>query len=101
MTLSEIIEQLESCGFTCEAGPLENNVAWRQLRGMNKNTISVVLFDSDNWETLYVLEMVSVPRVGEEITLNDECYEVTYVTWHINASDPADNEVQLGLKKLP
>lgn len=32
MTLAEIVEQLESCGFECEAGKLENSVAFRELR---------------------------------------------------------------------
>jgi hypothetical protein len=31
MTLKEIVEQLRSCGFECEAGPLENNVAFIAL----------------------------------------------------------------------
>jgi hypothetical protein len=32
MTLAEIIEQLEACGYECEAGPLENNVVWQELK---------------------------------------------------------------------
>jgi hypothetical protein len=31
MTLQEIVEQLRACGFECEAGPLENNVAFQEL----------------------------------------------------------------------
>jgi hypothetical protein len=31
MTLQEIVDQLKGCGFTCEAGPLENNVAFIAL----------------------------------------------------------------------
>lgn len=30
--LSELIRQLESCGYRCEAGPLENNLAYIELR---------------------------------------------------------------------
>ncbi len=30
-SLKEIVEQLVSCGYTCEAGPLENNVDFRTL----------------------------------------------------------------------
>lgn len=30
-TLNEIVEQLKSCGYECEAGPLENNVAFQKL----------------------------------------------------------------------
>lgn len=32
MTLSEIVDQLESCGYTCEAGPLSHNVAFIELK---------------------------------------------------------------------
>lgn len=32
MTISEIVEQLETCGYKCEAGPLENNVAFLELK---------------------------------------------------------------------
>jgi hypothetical protein len=31
MTLKEIVEQLKSCRYECEAGPLENNVAFIEL----------------------------------------------------------------------
>lgn len=31
MSLREIVQQLEMCGFTCEAGPLENNAAFLAL----------------------------------------------------------------------
>ena len=37
MTLKEIVEQLELCGFECEAGPLENNVAFIELKEMANN----------------------------------------------------------------
>lgn len=32
MTLKEIVEQLESCEFTCEGGPLEDNLAFIALK---------------------------------------------------------------------
>ena len=32
MLIDEAIEQIESCKFTCEGGPLENNLAWKRLR---------------------------------------------------------------------
>nr|WP_306292000.1 DUF2829 domain-containing protein [Bacillus sonorensis] len=31
MKLNEIVDQLKDCGFECEAGPLENNVAFVEL----------------------------------------------------------------------
>ncbi|WP_332648876.1 hypothetical protein [Lysinibacillus sp. 54212] len=30
--LKEIVEQLESCGYVCVAGPLENNTAFVRLK---------------------------------------------------------------------
>lgn len=30
--LKEIVEQLESCKYECQAGPLENNVAFIELK---------------------------------------------------------------------
>ena len=35
-TLIEIIAQLESCGYQCEAGALENNVEFKRLKEMVK-----------------------------------------------------------------
>jgi hypothetical protein len=34
MTLAEIVKQLESCNYECEAGPLANNVAFIALKNM-------------------------------------------------------------------
>lgn len=31
MTLKQIVDQLKSCGFQCEAGPLELNTAFIEL----------------------------------------------------------------------
>lgn len=36
MNLSEIVKQLESCEYTCEAGTLENNIAFQVLRRMSR-----------------------------------------------------------------
>lgn len=33
-TLSQIVEQLRSCGYVCEAGPLEGNEAFIALERM-------------------------------------------------------------------
>ncbi|WP_433958550.1 hypothetical protein [Cytobacillus horneckiae] len=32
--LKEIVKQLESCGYTCDAGPLENNTAFLELKSL-------------------------------------------------------------------
>ncbi len=39
MTLQEIVAQLESCGFTCQAGPLEKNAAFVALKAMAESEI--------------------------------------------------------------
>ena len=31
MAMKSIVEQLEACGYECEAGPLEHNIAFRAL----------------------------------------------------------------------
>lgn len=36
MTLTEIVNQLRSCNYECEAGKLENNLAWIELVKMAK-----------------------------------------------------------------
>jgi hypothetical protein len=37
MTLTEIVEQLRSCKFTCEAGALEQNIAFIALEILAEN----------------------------------------------------------------
>lgn len=32
MILDDIINQIESCHYTCKAGKLENNIAWKELK---------------------------------------------------------------------
>ena len=41
MTLPEIITQLEACHFECEAGPLEMNIAFVELKQMAHNSESL------------------------------------------------------------
>lgn len=36
MSLKEIVEQLKSCGYECQGGPLENNIAFIKLKEMAK-----------------------------------------------------------------
>lgn len=45
-SLKEIVEKLRSCGYTCEAGPLENNADFQLLEriaGVNKYTLDGLL----------------------------------------------------------
>lgn len=34
MLLKNIVQQLESCDYTCEAGTLENNTAFQRLKSI-------------------------------------------------------------------
>lgn len=53
MTLQEIVTQLHACGYTCEAGKLENNVAWQELERLAKERTWVPLTgDSLDYATL-------------------------------------------------
>lgn len=38
MTIKEIVEQLKSCGYECQAGPLENNVAFIELEKLAQDS---------------------------------------------------------------
>lgn len=35
-TITDIVEQLEFCGYTCEAGPLEKNIAFMRLKEISE-----------------------------------------------------------------
>jgi hypothetical protein len=50
VTLGEIIEQLESCGYECEAGRLEDNLAWRELKEMAESEEDEYLSFKTKWE---------------------------------------------------
>lgn len=52
MTLVEIIEQLESCNYECEAGTLSNNAAFVELKKMASNRYR---FASDDDGHRYVI----------------------------------------------
>ena len=39
MTLGEIVKQLESCGYECEAGFLENNTAFIALKELAEKDV--------------------------------------------------------------
>ncbi|KAA0941611.1 hypothetical protein FQ087_20865 [Sporosarcina sp. ANT_H38] len=45
MNLKEIVEQLQKCGFECEAGPLENNTAFIELKELADSEEDRVLQD--------------------------------------------------------
>lgn len=37
MILDDIINQIESCHYTCKAGNLESNIAWKELKRFARN----------------------------------------------------------------
>lgn len=53
MTLREIIEQLESCNYECEAGNLENNVAWQELK-VRTVFLEIVMGNQDRLNYEYI-----------------------------------------------
>ncbi|WP_396135494.1 hypothetical protein [Bacillus sp. 3255] len=58
MSLQEIIEQLESCGFTCEAGPLKTNAAFQVLKERSQNrglAVDVSIRDTEIFKKLLEL----------------------------------------------
>ncbi|WP_019123633.1 hypothetical protein [Brevibacillus massiliensis] len=55
MTLKEIVEQLESCKFACEAGPLENNIAFLKLKERAHNnapSVEVKITEADAFKRI-------------------------------------------------
>jgi len=70
--LNEIIQQLEACHYECEAGPLENNVAWIELRAVAEicpdpiRTLAVAVrkLTTDN-ETLRAMVGSQMPGRGD------------------------------------
>jgi hypothetical protein len=70
MTLKEIVEQLESCGFTCEAGPLENHVAFIDLKekfsGKNGLSITVDMKKMDEFKNIVNILYQVVTRANDE-----------------------------------
>lgn len=47
-TITDIVNQLESCGYTCEGGPLEMNMAFIALKKMAKREHTDVKIDADS-----------------------------------------------------
>lgn len=57
MTLNEIIEQLESCNYECEAGSLENNIAWIELKE-RKEFLEKLIEDGLDLDDNFVLSYI-------------------------------------------
>lgn len=55
-------------------------------------TISVLFWDIDLQDHIYVMEMFAIPRIGESIFFEDKVYLVRNVDWHIDRDK--DNPLQ-------
>ncbi|MCG8400859.1 MAG: hypothetical protein MJA84_04605 [Firmicutes bacterium] len=60
MGLPEIIRQLESCGYTCEAGPLEKNEAFVALTSISESDCDSCISDEESRQK----ELCKECRVG-------------------------------------
>lgn len=90
MSLLEIIEQIESCAYECEAGTLENNLAWVELRqmagldgGCQKPAVWTIYTDEPS-DTLSCAQhlplMLPSIRVGYVIDPNDKGGKCCFVS---------------------
>lgn len=57
MTLTEIVAQLKRCGYRCEAGPLEMNVAFQELEEMAARLPEKYKVVEDKATRLYLREV--------------------------------------------
>jgi len=77
--LSAIVEQLEMCGYTSEGGPLENNVAFIELKRIANDKHDVVACLANYFHGLDLTRSVSYitsDDIGRPI-LDDQIIKVT------------------------
>lgn len=58
------IEMVEKCGYTCEAGALENNTDWKAIKENINNTVGVAPIGSFSWALIRLKEGAKVQRKG-------------------------------------
>jgi hypothetical protein len=77
MTLSEIVEQLRSCGFECEAGPLESNVAFEELVRLASVEVKAPDWSqAPEWAQWWAVDPDgSAYWFEEEPVVTDECWD--------------------------
>lgn len=74
MTLKEIVKQLKACGFTCEAGKLEDNAAFQELEKLVEET-SDIDFEEDkiSWDNVITGSVIEDdPTEDDNINLSDD-----------------------------
>lgn len=69
MTLLQIVEQLRLCRFTCEAGDLENNVAFVQLAQLaervQSNRMLALILALDTEEEIVAMQLLQTAKPEE------------------------------------
>lgn len=58
------IEMIEKCGYTCEAGALENNTDWQAIKENINNPVGVVPIGSFSWALMRLKDGAKVQRKG-------------------------------------
>jgi hypothetical protein len=48
------------------------------------NTVTVGFWDMDLQESIYTLEMIAVPRIGETVYFGETVYKVRDVYWYFD-----------------
>ncbi|MCM3272646.1 hypothetical protein [Paenibacillus elgii] len=90
MTLKEIVNQLESSGYTCEAGPLENNVAFQALKERSQfkgMTVEVKMTELDVFIRLFLVLVRAVSTTKDENTRNFLSSELETIAEAIGGDD--------------
>lgn len=62
MTLLDIVQQLWSCGFKCEAGPLDKNLAFQKLKEMA--TSGEPKYTTEDLKNCFEQSRLTHPMVG-------------------------------------
>ena len=71
MTLIDIVEQLKKCGFTCEVGRLEDNVAFQELEKLAEFTYDEE--DKIAWDNIITGDIIDEdPMESDNITLQSD-----------------------------
>lgn len=58
------IEMIEKCGYTCEAGALENNTDWQAIKENINNPVGVAPIGSFSWALIRLKEGAKMQRSG-------------------------------------
>lgn len=70
MTLIQIVDQLKTCGFTCEAGKLEDNIAFQELEKLVTELSENAELEEDqiSWDNVITGEVIEEDPTTEDNT---------------------------------